>query len=214
MKIKLCIMSSKQNTYPVKGICQFLTFNTVDWVDIFTRPVYKQIIVHSLNHFIEHKGLTIYVWCLMTNHLHLLAQADEYGAMTELEQEYKSFTTKKIMEAIHTETGSRKKWMLRRFEHPGNLFGLLKKVHVWQNPGIPVYIDLDKKDILIEYFDFIHANPVRDRIVDTDCDYLYSSARDYSDMQGLVHITKLPLIDQQLTRSDTTSSFFGKFVRN
>jgi putative transposase len=213
-KFKPHAMSNKQHMHPAKGACYFLTFNTVDWVDIFIRPVYKQIIVHSLNHFIEHKGLTVYAWCLMTNHLHLLAQAEENGVIAEIEKEYKSFTTKKILEAIHTEPEVRRQWMLRRFEHIGNRLGFKKKFYVWQRPSNPLYIDLDKKDLLVERFDYIHTNPVRDRIVDTDCDYLYSSARDYSGMQGLVNITKLPIIDQQLIKSDTTSSFFGKFVRN
>jgi len=207
-------MSSKHHTDPAGGTCYFLTFDTVDWVDLFIRPVYKQIIVHSLNHFIEHKGLSVYAWCLMTNHLHLLAKAEVNGSIDEIEKEFKSFTTKKIFEAIHTEPPVRKQWLLRCFESSGSILGFFQKAHIWQNVNTPLHVDLDKADILLEHFYTIHANPVRDRIVDTDCDYLYSSARDYSDMQGLVHITKLPLIDQQLTRSDTTSSFFGKFVRN
>lgn len=36
--------------------CYYLTFNVVDWIDIFVRPVFKQIIVESLNHYIEKKG--------------------------------------------------------------------------------------------------------------------------------------------------------------
>lgn len=206
--------SGKQHIDPKEGACYFLTLNTTDWVDIFIRPVYKQIVVHSLNHFIEHKGLTIYAWCLMTNHLHLLARAGENTVLAEIEKEFKSFTAEKILESIHTEPMARKQWMLHCLQNLGNILGLSKKFHVWQKNSCPVYIALDKKDILIEYFDYIHAAPVRDRIVDTGCDYLYSSARDYSGMQGLVHITSLPLIDQQVIQSDTTSSFFGKFVRN
>jgi REP element-mobilizing transposase RayT len=206
-------MSREINNFPDKQACYFLTFNTVDSVDIFIRPVYKQIIVHSLNHFIDHKGLSVFAWCLMTNHLHLLVQAKGNSVVAELENEYKSFTTQKILEAIETEPDSRKSWILERFENFGNLFGLLKKYHVWQTSTNPVFIDLEKRDTLIEYFDYIHSNPVRDRIVDTECDYLYSSARDYSGMQGLVNIAKLPIIDQLVT-PDTTSSFFGKFIRN
>jgi REP element-mobilizing transposase RayT len=206
-------MSREINNFPGKQACYFLTFNTVDSVDIFIRPVYKQIIVHSLNHFIDHKGLTVFAWCLMTNHLHLLVQARENSVVAELEKEYKSFTTQKILEAIETEPDSRKSWILERFENFGNLLGLLKKYHVWQTSTNPVFIDLDKRETLIEHFDYIHSNPVRDRIVDTECDYLYSSARDYSGMQGLVNISKLPIIDQ-LVPTDTTSSFFGKFVRS
>lgn len=33
-------------------------------------------------------------------------------------------------------------------------------------------------------------------------------------MKGLVHTTKLPNIDEQMVNADTTSNFFGKFIRN
>ena len=53
----------------------YLPSTVVDWVDVFTRPVYKQIIVDSLRFCQEKKGLIIYGWVLMSNYLHLLAQA-------------------------------------------------------------------------------------------------------------------------------------------
>ena len=70
-------MSYKENSTIEQQACYYLTFNVVEWIDIFTRPVFKQIIVESLNYFIEKKGLIVYGWCLMTNHLHLIAQAKE-----------------------------------------------------------------------------------------------------------------------------------------
>ncbi|WP_421827154.1 hypothetical protein [Larkinella sp.] len=38
----------------------FLTLTVVDWVDVFTRPVYKDIIVDSLRYCQQHKGLELY----------------------------------------------------------------------------------------------------------------------------------------------------------
>ena len=109
------------NHIPGRQACYFITFNTVDWVDVFIRPVYKQVIVHTLNHFIDNKGLIVHAWCLMTNHLHLLVQAKEGYVIAEIEKEFKSFTTTKILEAIDTEPEARKDWMLKRFENFGNL---------------------------------------------------------------------------------------------
>ena len=207
-------MDSEKNNQLEKQACYFLTFNTVDWVDIFIRPVYKQIIVHSLNHFIDQKGVTVYSWCLMTNHLHLMIQPRENCSVAEVEKDFKTFTTNKILQAIDTEPEVRKKWMLERFENIGNVLGFLKKFHLWQTCSNPVFMDLNKKDIILEMAEYIHNNPVRDRIVDTPCDYLYSSARDYSGMQGLVNVTKLHFIEQQIVTTDTTGNFFGKFIRN
>ncbi len=35
--------------------CSYLTFNVVDWIDVFIRPTYKQIIVDALNYCVETK---------------------------------------------------------------------------------------------------------------------------------------------------------------
>ncbi len=205
----------ENNNHNGKQACYFITFSTVDWVDIFIRPVYKQVVVHTLNHFIEHKGLVVYAWCLMSNHLHLLVRPEDGQAIADVEKEYKTFTTQKILEAIDTEPEIRRTWMMDRFEQFGNLFGFSKKFHVWQNCSSPLFIDLHKTDLLLDQFDHIHQNPVRDRIVDTAPEYLYSSARDYSGMKGLVHITKLPAIEQQLAAAENMNgSFLVKYIRN
>ncbi|MBL7970470.1 MAG: transposase, partial [Prolixibacteraceae bacterium] len=53
----------------------YLIFTIVDWVDVFTRNEYKIVIVDSLNYCIENKGLEVFAWCLMSNHLHLVCRA-------------------------------------------------------------------------------------------------------------------------------------------
>ncbi len=55
-----------------EGYLYFLTMTVVDWVDIFTREAYRQIIIDSLKFCQKEKGLEIYAWCLMTNHLHMI----------------------------------------------------------------------------------------------------------------------------------------------
>ena len=203
------------NHIPGKQVCSFITFNTVDWVDVFIRPVYKQVIVHTLNHFIDNKGLIVHAWCLMTNHLHLMTQAKEGHVIAEIEKEFKSFTTTKILEAVDTEPEVRKEWMLKRFENLGNILGLHKKYHVWQNSSSPAFIDLKRTDALVEQVTYIHENPVRDRFVDAAADYPYSSARDYAGMTGLVKINKLSAVEQQLAASESlNSNFFVRYIRN
>jgi REP element-mobilizing transposase RayT len=195
--------------------CFYITLNVVDWVDVFIRPVYKQIIVHSLNHFAENKGLNIYAWCLMTNHLHLLVNTNEDHRLAEIEKEFKSFTTRKILEDMTVEPMRRRKWMMARFENFSNKLGLLKKYQLWQTCTNPVHINFNNPSQLIERIEYIHDNPVRDRIVTTAEDYLYSSARDYAGMKGLVQLAKLPQVLQQLLIADNVhGNFFGKYIRN
>ena len=193
-----------------KQTCYFITLNTIDWVDVFIRPVYKQVVVHTLNHFIESKGLIVYSWCLMTNHLHLLVQSKPGVEIADLEYEYCQFTNQKIVEAIATEPVSRREWMLQHFRNNG----VSMDCSVWQLNGNRVLINLDDSARLAEYVEYIHENPVRDRFVDVSPEYLYSSARDYSVRKGLVQITKIPAVEQLLSLTEKfNNSFIVKHIR-
>jgi len=55
------------------GEVYFVTDTVVDWVDIFSRPIYRHIIIESLQFCQKEKRLLIYAWVLMTNHLHMIA---------------------------------------------------------------------------------------------------------------------------------------------
>jgi putative transposase len=40
----------------------YLTMTTVEWIDVFTRKSYKDIIVESLKHCQKEKGLELFCW--------------------------------------------------------------------------------------------------------------------------------------------------------
>ena len=44
-------------------------------MDVFTRKEYADIVVDSLQFCQQEKGLVIYAWCLMSNHVHLVVSA-------------------------------------------------------------------------------------------------------------------------------------------
>jgi len=169
--------------------CSYLTFNVVDWIDVFIRPTYKQIIVDTLNSCIEAKRVTIYAWCLMTNHLHLVARAADGAGLAMIEKEFKKITTTKILEAIDIEPDLRRSWMLQRFEHFSQSLRKIEKFQLWQGCTNPAYIDFKQVYKLQERVLYVHENPVRDGIVENPQDYLYSSARDYAGKQGLVKVS-------------------------
>jgi len=173
--------SSEQRAY-----C-YLTLNVSDGVDIFIKPVFKQIIAESLNYFVAKKGLLVHGWCLMTNHLHLIARARDGVWLRSLAKEFKEFTSKIIMDDIDAESDVRKTWIVRKFKDAGRPFRFGTPL-VWQEGDNRIYIDRKNIDVLSEHLKHIHNHPVRDRIVDKAEDYLYSSARDYAGMKGLVQV--------------------------
>jgi len=164
--------------------CYSLTLNTIDRVDIFVRPFFKQIVVESLNYFIEKKGLIVYGWCLMTNHLHLIAQARDGYDFPNLMRDFKTFTAKIILEDLGTESDIRRNWIMKRIREAA----LFDKLEVWESADHPVQISAEGNEDIHEHLKQIHNNPVRNKIVALPPDYLHSSARDYTGLKGLVNV--------------------------
>lgn len=181
-------MPYEDNLPTEKHPCYFLTLNVVDRTDVFIRPVFKQIVVESLNYFSAKKGLNVYGWCLMTNHLHLIVQATENFGLSLLANDFKKFTTKLILENFDAESVVRRSWILKKFKGAGKRLWLIEKFRIWQTEIDPVHIDLENSDTINEYLELIHNNPVRNKIVSKAEDYLLSSARDYAGRKGLVNI--------------------------
>jgi putative transposase len=169
--------------------CSYITFSTVDWVDIFIRPSYKQIIADTLNHLIQHKKFTVYAWCLMSNHLHLVARAHDGSGLAAIEKEFKKQTTNAMLGIIDSEPDLRKNWMLQRFEQSSQNLKRLERFQLWQSCSNPTHIDFNHVFKLQERILFVHENPVRDKIVASPSEYLYSSAGDYAGKKGLVNVT-------------------------
>lgn len=135
----------------------------------------------------QHKGLELYAWVLMSNHLHLLASATQEGiSLSDILRDFKKFTSKKIVKAIQTEPESRREWMLYRFAYAGKYNPKIKDYKFWQDGNEP------KEIYSLEFFEqkliYIHNNPVRAEIVEFPDEYLYSSARNYAQKKGLLEV--------------------------
>jgi len=72
----------------------FVTTTVVDWVDIFTRPKYKHIVIDSLAYCQQNKGLKIYAWVLMNNHLHMIISVEGDHAIADVMRDFKKYTSK------------------------------------------------------------------------------------------------------------------------
>lgn len=165
----------------------FLTFTVVEWIDVFTRPEYKMVIVDALNYCIAEKGLVCKAWVLMSNHMHIIASAQPPAKLSDIIRDYKKFTSKKLTELIQTLPESRREWMLHKFAHTAKYTGRAENYKLWQDGSHAVCVD--DATMFRQRLDYIHNNPVRQQIVSQPSDYIYSSAYDYAGMKGLVNIT-------------------------
>ena len=165
----------------------FLTFTVVDWIDIFTRKDYKHIIVDSLNYCISNKGMECFAWVLMSNHMHLIVRAIPPARLSDIVRDFKKFTSKKIIDTIEVIGESRKEWLLHKFEFAAHSTGRAENYKVWKDDNHAICLDDPKR--FEQRLNYVHQNPVRQLIVANECDYLFSSAYDYSGKQGLVKVT-------------------------
>jgi len=55
----------------------FTTPTVAGWTDIFTREIYKTILVDSIRNCQKSQGLKKHAWVLMTNHLHIICSCKE-----------------------------------------------------------------------------------------------------------------------------------------
>ena len=178
-------MSEKYKTSETEK-SYFITATIVEWIDIFTRKELKMLMVNSLKYCQENKGLIIYGWCLMPSYLHLICQAGKNNTLSDILRDFKTFTSKEIIKFIKEENESRKEWLLNLFSKSCEHLTKKQKYKVWQDGNQPKVIYTPK--FFWEKLDYIHNNPVEEMIVEKPEDYLFSSARNYADLDGLLDI--------------------------
>jgi putative transposase len=117
----------------------FVTFSVVQWIDVFTRPDYKNILIENLKFCQKNKGLEIYGWCLMSNHMHIIVGKEGQEKIQDIIRDFKKFTTVKMIKAIkenHQE--SRKEWLLWMFRKLAEKSNKHQKYCFWQNEYHPI----------------------------------------------------------------------------
>ena len=173
-------LSEKEGLY-------YLTFQVVGWVDLFTRKIYRDIVIDSLKYCQQHKGLNLFAFVIMSNHIHLLAQS-AYGDLSGFIRDFKNHTSKKFLEVVDSDVESRKDWMKVVFAYHGKL-KRKQENQIWthENHGELIY----SQKFIEQKLNYIHQNPVRSQIVAKAEDYLYSSARNYAEMESFIDVILL-----------------------
>lgn len=164
----------------------YLTFGTVGWIDVFTRKAYKDMLIDSFRYCQLHKGLELFAYVIMSNHIHLIARAKEGFQLSDILRDFKKHTCKQIIKAIQEEGESRREWMLKLLAEAGQGNHKNKTWQLWRNDNHP--IELYSPSVMDQKLDYIHNNPIKAGIVDNAEDYLYSSARNYCVEPGMFEV--------------------------
>jgi REP element-mobilizing transposase RayT len=154
----------------------FVTMTVVNWIDIFTRTIYFDFIADNLKYCQRKKGLEIYEYVVMTNHIHMICLGNKVP-LSDILRDFKTFTSKELVKLIRDNPKeSRKEWMLEAFKKAGSNNPLNKHFQVWQNLNSPTL--LDSNYLIDQKAAYIHNNPVVAGFVSEPHEYYYSSANE------------------------------------
>lgn len=155
----------------------FISFSTVNWIDVFTRDAYFSCIIASLDYCRKNKGMEIYGYCIMHSHVHLIFRSS-FNNPSGLIRDFKGFTSRKLLKLIaENPQESRKKWMLDMFEKAGKKNSNVKYQQFWQQNNHA--IEIWSLKVFEQKLAYIHNNPVEAGFVTNCIDWKYSSARNY-----------------------------------
>ena len=164
----------------------FTTSTIVNWIDLFTRKDYVEILLNSIRHCQSRKGLIIHAWNLMPSHLHLIVSKRGSHKFHEIFRDLKKFTAIEIVKCMKEINESRREWILQQFADTGAPLTRISNYKVWQDGNHPVEFVTNK--MITERLFYLHYNPVEAGFVWKPEDYCYSSAFDYAGGKGYLDV--------------------------
>lgn len=155
----------------------FVTCTVVDWVDIFSRLAYRDVLIDNFRFYQQQRGLQVYGYVIMTNHLHaLLCQPTGQWTLSDTLRDFKKMTARTIIERVQAEPESRREWLLHRFQWNAARRNNRGNHQVWTADNHPE--EIWSRKFFEQKLHYIHMNPVRAGWVHEPEHWRYSSACD------------------------------------
>ncbi len=169
----------------------YITFQVVDWIDVFARQRYRDIVIDSFKYCQKEKGLELFAFVIMSNHIHLMARSkinDLSGTIRDL----KKYTSKQIVKSIQTETESRREWILNLFAQAAARQNKKGIYQLWthENHAVEIY----SQKFIEQKVNYIHENPVRNGLVQKPEEYVYASAKYYAGESCVLDVTPVTFL--------------------
>ena len=144
----------------LKDKIYFVTFTVHNWYYLFDRHNRFEILEDSFAFCQKNKGLKIYAFVFMLNHLHFISTAPDMIAVI---RDIKTFLAKELKKNI----GDTEPRILKLFEKDGSY-------HFRKETNFPKIIE--SEDFLHQKIEYIESNPVRKQYVLYPEDWRWSSA--------------------------------------
>ncbi|MBK7172343.1 MAG: transposase [Bacteroidales bacterium] len=169
----------------------FVTFTIVDWIKVLADDSYKLLIIDAIKFYQTNKGLVVYGYCIMPNHVHMIIQAVGKFSISEILRDLKKFTARAIVNKLEQDKPEGYMDVLSQFSEAGKPLKRITNYKVWQDGNMAKLLYSNK--FLMEKLSYIHNNPVEYGLCSTPWEYKFSSASNYADKDSLIKVELLSL---------------------
>ena len=150
---------------------QFFTATILEWKYLLKDDAYKDIVINSLRFLKDEKGIVIYGYVIMPNHIHLIWQIQDGFTREKIQMRFLKFTAQQMKFRLQKEDPL-------ALEHY-HVNAKDREYQFWQRN--PLSVDLWTEAVFDQKLEYIHDNPIQPkwRLAEFPEDYRYSSARFY-----------------------------------
>lgn len=143
------------------NLMYFLTFTVKNWYYLFNRNNRFEMLAKTLKFFQENKGLKIYAYVFMLNHMHLIIQSDNVISFV---RDFKRWTSRELKNDLIKYESE----VLKLFLDKNNNYNF------WQDTNKPEIIESEK--FFIQKLNYVLNNPVKKDYVEKPEYWKWSSA--------------------------------------
>jgi len=158
----------------------FITIVVKNKVPVFTNNLMMNIIIENFR-FYQKKGLKIYFYVIMDNHLHMIAAHD--NDLSQIISNFKSYSAGQLIETVKKD---KREWVKTLFKNEDR--DAKYNYNFWEAGSHPKIIN--GWDMLEQKALYIHNNPVKRGLVEKPEDWIYSSAREFYQGDGVFRIDR------------------------
>jgi REP element-mobilizing transposase RayT len=128
---------------------------------------------------------------ILYSHIHLLCKGSESETLASIIRDFKKFTSKKIIQTIIEFPESRREWLLAYFKEACAHLKRTQQYKVWQDGYHAEHVYSNK--FIKQKLNYIHQNPVVHKIVSAAEDYVFSSAKNYAELDNELEIIRVDI---------------------
>ena len=148
----------------------------VGWQELFTRIQYQEIIIKNLIFCMDNKGLQIFSYVVMPNHIHVLASSNK-NKLGDIVRDFKSYSARQLLlEIRENEQLSRRSRLQNSFSYYAGKNN--SNNQIWTNQNAPKICD--RPGMASQFQQYIEMNPVKAGFVEEPHYWRLSSANENS----------------------------------